>query len=528
VTFYGTLYPYQTADVELMQSAMRVLLCYEMGLGKTVMSIACIEQLHDDGQVDAGLVIAQSDLKYQWAEKIEEFTKGSAASIVIDGTPAQRAGQYDLAKTGEYRYVIVNYEQVVNDWDRVRRLPRDFLIGDEITAIKGFRAKRSKRVKRLTAPYVYGLTGDPMENGKLEELYSIMQWIDDRVLGRYDLFDKTFIVRNPFGGVSRYRNVEAFRRQMEGHWSRRTQDEPDVAPYLPKVMPPKNHYATLDFPAKQLYKRVAKELLADLTEAAGKMGGSFDVFSHYGGGQLTPEQNRLRGQIMSKTQALQMLCDHPELLRHSARLYRQTEASGGSGGSAYAAELDGQGLLEPLRRTPKQDVVMRLTEEILDDSHSKVVLFSHDVPTLDYLESALQGRGFQASQYHGGMNAKKKEASKKRFQNEADVRVLLSSDAGGYGVDLPQGNHIINYDLPWSSGALKQRNSRIIRASSEFKRVYLHNVLVKDSVDEWQHDKVAGKLAVGNAFLDGRGLDEKGGLRLDLESLTKFLRTRSP
>ena len=525
MTFFGTLHPYQVDDVELMQSAMRVLLCYEMGLGKTVMSIACIEQLHEDGQVDNGLVIAQSDLKYQWAEKIEEFTKGTASSIVIDGTPAQRAKQYDEALTGAHRYVIVNYEQVVNDWDRVRRLPRDYLIGDEITAIKGFRAKRSKRVKRLQAPYVYGLTGDPMENGKLEELYSIMQWVDDRVLGRYDLFDKTFIVRNPFGGVSRYRNVEAFRKQMAGHWSRRTQDEPEVAPYLPKVMPPKNHYVTLDYPAAKLYRRIAQELQADLADAAGKMGGSFDIFSHYGGGQLTGEQNALRGKIMSKTQALQMLCDHPELLRHSARLYRQTEASGGSGGSAYTAELDAAGLLDPLKKTPKQDAALRLIDDVLADPKSKVVLFSHDVPTLDYLEAALP---YGAAQYHGGMSAKQKEASKKRFQTQEDVRVLLSSDAGGYGVDLPQGNHIVNYDLPWSSGALKQRNSRIIRASSEFKRVYLHNVLVKDSVDEWQYGKVAGKLAVGNAFLDGRGLDAKGGLRLDVESLTRFLRERSP
>jgi hypothetical protein len=45
-----------------------------------------------------------------------------------------------------------------------------------------------------------------------------------------------------------------------------------------------------------------------------------------------------------------------------------------------------------------------------------------------------------------------------RFQESADCRVLVSSDAGGYGVDLPQANLLINYDLPWGGGLAVQRN----------------------------------------------------------------------
>ena len=547
MTFFGTLHPYQEADVELMVEQMKVLLCYEMGLGKTVMGIAAVERLHEDGQVDAGLVIAQSDLLYQWQDKIHKFTCSAclgklddgeeegdgtthrhvptATTLVIDGTPQQRERQYAVAAAGGVRYTMLNYEKVVNDWQQVRRLPRDFLIGDEITAIKGFRAQRSKRVKRLQAPYVYGMTGDPMENGKLEELFSIMQWVDERVLGRFDLFDRTFVVRNGYGSVSRYRNVKTFRQRMHGHWARRTQDEPEVAPYLPKVMPPDNVKPALDGPARTLYGRIAKALLADLAEAAATgMGGNFNLAANYGFGDASADVIALRGKIMSKTQTLLMLCDHPELLRHSAALYRSSQ---GDRGSAYCHELEQAGLFDKVKATPKADACKALVERCLTDPRSKVVLFSHDVPTLDYLERELGGPG-TCAQYHGGMSAKQKEASKRRFQTQGEVRVLLSSDAGGYGVDLPQGNHIVNYDQPWSSGAAKQRNSRIIRASSTFGRVHIHNLLVKDSVDEWAYAKVGGKQAVSGAFLDGRGLDKKGGLALDINSLSAWLREHAP
>ena len=77
------------------------------------------------------------------------------------------------------------------------------------------------------------MTGTPIENGKPEELYSIMQFIDPKVLGRFDLFDKTFIVRNHFGGVEKYRNLTTLSKTLATASVRKRQQDPDVAPYLP-------------------------------------------------------------------------------------------------------------------------------------------------------------------------------------------------------------------------------------------------------------------------------------------------------
>ena len=203
--------------------------------------------------------------------------------------------------------------------------------------------------------------------------------------------------------------------------------------------------------------------------------------------------------------------------------------SGAPGGSEYACLLDDAGLLDAACKKPvpaKMGFTLELMERALEWDTSKVVLFSHDVPTLGYLTDALPAG--LSTRFDGTMNEKAKEASKMLFQTDPKVRVLLSSDAGGFGVDLPQGNHLINYDMPWSNGALKQRNSRIIRASSKFPSVHLHNVLVQGSIDEWMYAKVGGKIAASDAFVLGRGLDAKGGLDISAQGLMQFLISESP
>ena len=178
MTFTGSLLPYQPEAVDKMCLRKRMLVAYDLGLGKTVITIAAIERLMDENKVtEPGLIICLSSLKYQWAGQIEKFTDGTSRALVVDGTPKKRAEQYaqaqDWRNTG-IDYIILNYEQIVNDWDYIKELPRGFVVLDEATAIKSFKSKRSRAVKKLVnAPYRFALTGTPIENGKPEELYSI-------------------------------------------------------------------------------------------------------------------------------------------------------------------------------------------------------------------------------------------------------------------------------------------------------------------------------------------------------------------
>lgn len=525
MTFTGSLLPYQTPAVRKMLKRKSVLVAYDLGLGKTVLTIAAIEKLMDSYAIaEPGLVICLSSLKYQWADQIRKFTGGTSTPLVIDGTPTQRAEQYAQARdwmNSGVDYIIMNYEQVVNDWDQVKTLPRGFIVLDEATAIKGFRAKRTRLIKKLRSDVRFALTGTPMENGKPEELYSIMEFVDRSVLGRFDDFDAAFIVRNAFGGVQRYQHLPTLHKRLSTAAVRKSQKDPDVAPYLPEAIVKEPLRVAWDPAGAKLYRHMADAILSDLDEAMDLLGGYVSVEAHYGRESGAPQygpEAEMRGRLMSKLTCLRMLCDHPDLLRLSAAKFR----AGNGEGSAYAADLDDRGLLAPLKRAPKLDAFTQYAKDFLDtDPSHKMVVFSVFVPTLGFIGDKLKPYG--CVQYSGQQSAKEKHANKLQFQSDPSTRVLISSDAGGYGVDLPQANLLVNYDLPWSSGTAEQRNGRIMRASSSWETVLYQDFLMRGSIEERQWAMIRQKSSVAAAVVDGRGINSKGGVDLSVASLRTFL-----
>lgn len=516
--FQGTLKPYQIEAVDKMVTTKKILVAYEMGLGKTPMTIAAVEQLREGREVEGKvLVLCLASLKYQWQKEIAKFS--DKTSIVIDGTPTQRKAQYE--SVDEFDYVIMNYEQVVNDWETLKAMTFSAIICDEATAIKGFRAKRAKRVKDLakTIQVRFALTGTPIENGRPEEIFSIMQFVDPKVLGRFDLFDKTFIVRNHFGGVQRYRNLPTLHKTLQNYSVRKAQKDEDVAPYLPDTIYREPILVKLDRASQKLYDQIAKDLHGVLMDAREMFGSNFNVSAHYGQSfDANDPANQLRGEIMSRVSALRMLCSNPGLLTKSAQLFEDHTGKG----SAYIHSL-GDAVHEVTKRV-KLDALMSYLKDHLDiDPSYKAVVFTSYIQSVTDLVKTLKDAGYDAVAYTGEMNAKEKEEAKVRFQTTDATRVLVSSDAGGYGVDLPQSNLLVNYDQPWSAGLAVQRNGRIIRTSSEWKTVTIQDILVQGSIEQRQYDMLRQKKSVANAVLDGEGINERGGVDLTVGSLLNFI-----
>ena len=524
MTFTGTLLPYQPEAVDRMCERGTMLVAYDLGLGKTVLTIAALERLMDENKIkEPGLIICLSSLKYQWANQIEKFTDGTSRALVIDGTPAKRAEQYAEAldwRNSKVDYVVLNYEQVVNDWKFVSKLPRGFVVLDEATAIKSFRSKRTKAVKRLKdSPFRFALTGTPIENGKPEELFSIMQFIDPTVLKSYEYFEATFIVRNNWGGVLRYKNLQKFHEFMLPASVRKKQSDPDVAPYLPEAIHKDPIEITFNRSSSKLYRRIVDNLLRDLDEAQNLFGSSFNVLAHYGEtSSYGGPEDEMRGKLMSKIGALKMLCSHPHLLKISADKFKLMNGEG----SSYAYELDDTGALDGVNTSPKLDYLIRYVEDFLEqDDDNKIVIFASYVDMLDLIVKEIGPD--RCRLYSGKIDAKTKEDNKIAFNTDSSVRVLVSSDAGGYGVDLPAGNLLINYDLPWSSGSAIQRNGRIVRASSRFKTAIIQDIIMAGSIERRQYEALQQKTAIADAIIDGRGIDEKGGVPLNVGSLKQFL-----
>jgi SNF2 family DNA or RNA helicase len=525
--FSGTLLPYQVTDVAGMASDGVKLVAYEMGLGKTPMTIAAVEDLRKQNRIHfPTLVIALSSLKYQWQSEVYKFTDSDA--IVINGTPTERAAQWEQAQW--YEYVVLSYNTVITDWKILEKFKFDGVVIDEATAIKSFRSKRSKAVKALgkRCKVRFALTGTPMENGKPEEVYSIMQFVDPTVLGRFDYFDQEHIVRNGFGGVQYYQRLPQLQQKLAPAMVRKRQEDPDVAPYLPEARHREPLLVKFDAYGQKLYDTIADSLIEILKEIAdlGVTAASFNLGVHYGEEDTWFDPNdpvmKLRGQAMSRVSAILLLAAHPELLVKSAEDFDNHTGHG----SAYASDLLSEGLLDrtKLKSAPKFDAALKFLQEHLDiDPSYKGVVFTKNPWLAEFMAEQLTAKGYKSLVYTGKMNPQKKEAAKVEFQKNSKVRLLISTDAGGYGVDLPQANLLFNYDQPWQSGLKVQRNSRVKRASSKWKVVTIQDILARFSIEEHQFAMLNQKTSVSRAVIDGSGINSAGGVDMDAGSLLSFL-----
>ncbi|MEV5265212.1 DEAD/DEAH box helicase [Streptomyces werraensis] len=523
--FVGTLHPYQHDGVNRILSDRRLLVAYSMGTGKTVMTIAALEELLGRGEIRRCVILVPSSLKWQWAQAVAKFTdapqrtvkiRGARLTVpaedvcvVVNGTPAKRRDQWLAAQHAEY--IIASYGAVLHDWRALCAVWADALVLDEASAIKNFAAQTTKRVKKLRPPVRIALTGTPVEN-RPEEVFSIMEWVDAAVLGRWDLFDKSYINRNWFGGVTSYKNLDLLHQRLTKAMIRKSRLDPEVAKYLPAVTET-THLVQLDKTTRSIYKAI----LADLQEAMDELaeaGQEMDIAAYYAG--VRPDGGfGAQGKVMARVQAARLLLDHPQLLMDSAVAYHESKAEG----SAYAAQFAAS-------RTDLPDLHVSAKLNALDDlvgtmtaEGAKVAVFTDYRKMLPYLGERLEKHG-DLVHFHGQLTSDKKAAALAKFKTDPDCRMFLSTNAGGYGLDLPEVQYLVNFDLPYSNGLLAQRNTRHVRASSQFDRVHVVNLVVENSIEERVQATLRLRQALSQQVVDGRG---PGSLDMDVESLSEHI-----
>jgi SNF2 family DNA or RNA helicase len=260
---------------------------------------------------------------------------------------------------------------------------------------------------------------------------------------------------------------------------------------------------------------IAADLLQELQSAVNQYGKGFDLWAHYN----TGAGGEAQGQIMSRLTVLRMLCDNPQLVFESAEKYLDPNTSDGS---EYASHVVAHGWLTKSATSPKLDAVLEYIKDVLDeDPNNKVVLFSFFKKNLRIIQEATQ-KVSESVLFMGGMSAEERDIAKQKFATDPNVRLFLSSDAGGYGVDLPNANYLISYDLPWSAGKLDQRDARIIRLSSIHPHVTITSFVMKGSIEERQYEMLQQKRGINGAFID-KGYDSHGKFELNVGSLTEFM-----
>ncbi|MET9119972.1 DEAD/DEAH box helicase [Streptomyces sp. NPDC004528] len=533
--FTGLLHPYQADDVDRIVDRGSMLAAYGMGTGKTVMAIAAAEMLMDTDKHVTCMVVVPAALKWQWAERIAQFTdvdtKQRAVGkahitvpadhhcVVIDGTPAQKQKQFAYVLEHRPDYVITAYDHLVHDWTAMRKIKPSIVIADEASLIKTFNADRTRKIKRIKSDHRIGLTGTVMDNGNPEEIFSILQWVDPEVLGPWEYFDPAFIVRS--GGKGKggfpvaYKNLPLLHQKVSTAMVRKTREDPEVAAFMPDV-DRGTVLIDLDEATAKVYRRIAKDTLFELTKAAGHGSGSIDLAALYSG-KAKPSEDTAQGRVMGRLLALHMLVDHPGLIRDSAARYEA-----GKGGSRYCLSLVESGMLDGLDHSPKlEELGSFLRKELLRDPDLKVVVFSFFKGVLKLIAEEMQP--FRSVSFTGDHSALKKAEAKALFSYEKDMRLFLASGAGGYGLDLPEARILVNFDQRDSAGAQDQQDTRHVRASSKHEIVRVVDFMAAGTVEERRQQRRQFKTRTAAAILDGRGADADGRVVNDVETLRENL-----
>ncbi len=459
------LYPFQMRGVLFAASRGRTILADDMGLGKTIQAIGAAELLARRRGISRVLVICPASVKHQWLTEIERFSDRSA--VVIDGSPEQRHTLYN----SEAFFKIVNYELVRRDLENVSALLPDLIVLDEAQRIRNWETVTARTIKPLRSRYALVLTGTPLEN-KLEDLYSVVQFVDGRRLGPAFRFLSEHRQINERGKLIGYRNLDQVREKLAPILLRRRREQVlnDLPPRTDKI------FRVSMSPEQSDYYGDQQKIVAALVRKLERQG------------WLSPvDQQR----ILCAIQNMRMLCDSTFLYDKETRV------------------------------SPKLDELREILRELVVEEGRKVVIFSEWEKMNLQVGALLDKMKITYISLHGGVPARRRGQLIARFRDQPDLKVFLSTDAGGMGINLQAASVVINIEPPWNPARLEQRIARVHRMG-QLRSVLAIHLLTENSIEERVWETIRVKKELFKDLFDGAGSEvsfEQLGRRSIIESL---------
>lgn len=398
------LLPYQLDGIAFVAGAGRAVLADDMGLGKTIQGVGAAEFLAREAGIRKVLVVCPASLKSQWRNEIHRFCDRDVQ--IISGPIKDRPAQYE----NERFFTICNYEQVLKDILSVEKVAWDLIILDEGQRIKNWEAKTSRVIKGLKSKFAMVLSGTPLEN-RLDELYSVVQFIDDRRLGPGFRFFNEHRIVDEKGKVLGYKNLDALRQRLKPILLRRTRNSvklelPERTDEIIRIPPTSEQKLIHDGHMQTVASISSKKFLTEM-----------DLL-------------RLRTALL--------MC---RMSADSTFLVDKQEP-------AYSSKLE------------RLD---ELFEDLADEESRKVVLFSEWTTMLDLIEPLLKKHKLAFVRLDGSVPQVRRQELVHEFQTNPACRFFLTTNAGSTGLNLQAANTVINVDLPWNPAILEQRIARAHR-----------------------------------------------------------------
>lgn len=436
------LLPYQIRGAIFAACRGRAVLADDMGLGKTVQALAATELLRRRRGIERVVVVAPASVKYQWKTEIERFTGQSAQ--VIDGSMPRRKKLYAAPAF----FNLTSYELVVKDAAEVQRLAPDLIILDEAQRIRNWTTVTAKTIKQLKSRYAFVLTGTPIEN-KLEELFSVVEFVDGRRLGPAFRFLQEHRMEDEKGRLIGYRGLDRIHQQLQPILLRRTRKE-----VLTELPPRTDQIFRVEMTPQQA------EPYGEQSDILGRIMKKWER-------QSWLSEIDLR-RILCCIQNMRMLCNSTFLFD------KETHVS------------------------PKLAEFREIIRELTIEEERKVVVFSEFERMTWLAGKELEKLGIGFVSLHGQIPSRKRGALIEEFRRNPDCRVFLSTDAGGTGLNLQSASAVVNFEPPWNPARLEQRIGRVHRMGQS-RPVQVIHLLTGGSIEErvWETLKLKKSLFAG-------------------------------
>ena len=479
----GTLKEYQIKGLQWMLSLynnnLNGILADEMGLGKTIQTISLVTYLIERKQQNGPyLVIVPLSTLTNWNLEFDKWAP-SVQKIVYKGPPQTRKLQQEKIRRGEFQVLLTTYEYIIKDRPLLSKIKWFHMIIDEGHRMKNANSKLSATIQQFySTRFRLILTGTPLQNN-LAELWSMLNFVLPNIFKSAKTFDEWF--NTPFANTGGQDKMEL------------TEEEQIlVIRRLHKVLRP--------FLLRRLKKDVEKDL-PDKTEKVIKC--KFSALQQRLYKQMVTHQKILvsdgkggktgaRG-LSNMIMQLRKLCNHPFVFDEVENQMNPTNTSN-----------------DLLWRTAgKFELLDRVLPKYKATGH-RVLMFFQMTAIMDIMEDFLRFRGIQYLRLDGTTKAEDRSELLRLF-NAPDspyFMFLLSTRAGGLGLNLQTADTVIIYDSDWNPHQDLQAQDRAHRIGQK-NEVRILRLISSASVEEKILERARFKLDMDGKVIQAGRFDNK-------------------
>ncbi|XDA81706.1 hypothetical protein R6Z07F_011637 [Ovis aries] len=498
----GTLHPYQLEGLNWLRFSWAqgtdTILADEMGLGKTVQTIVFLYSLYKEGHSKGPyLVSAPLSTIINWEREFEmwapdfyvvTYTGDKESRSVIRENEfsfednAIRSGKkvFRMKKEVQIKFhvLLTSYELITIDQAILGSIEWACLVVDEAHRLKNNQSKFFRVLNSYKIDYKLLLTGTPLQNN-LEELFHLLNFLTPERFNNLEGF------LEEFADISKEDQIKKLHDLLGPHMLRRL--KADVF----KNMPAKTELI-VRVELSQMQKKYYKFILTRNFEALNSKGG---------GNQVS---------LLNIMMDLKKCCNHPYLFPVAA-----VEAPVLPNGS-----YDGSSLV---KSSGKLMLLQKMLKKLRDEGH-RVLIFSQMTKMLDLLEDFLEYEGYKYERIDGGITGGLRQEAIDRFNAPGAQQFcfLLSTRAGGLGINLATADTVIIYDSDWNPHNDIQAFSRAHRIGQN-KKVMIYRFVTRASVEE-RITQVAKRKMMLTHLVVRPGLGSKSGsmTKQELDDILKF------